>query len=161
MECERVTKVILKPEILRIGFLADYDCEIGFVPYHFPYQKAPWESDDRSVSVPKTSGSLWFRIYPTGTNSLVAQATFAADSCVVRCDSIEVAPPHRRKGIANQAYLLAACAFDAPVIPSGEQSELSRLFWQNRTFILWRSSDISLHNCTGSAVIDDEKRKSI
>lgn len=128
-----MVKSIQHPEIRQGAFLEDYGCEIALIPQGFPYQQAPWDSDDRSISVPNTSGSLWFRVYPRSGQMPIAAATFAADAAVVRCDSIEVEELHRRRGIAKHAYLLAACIFEAPVVPSSTQLPGGLLFWRNRT----------------------------
>jgi hypothetical protein len=130
-----MVKAIQHLELRRGDFLDDYECEVAFIPLGLPFHEAPWESDDRSISVANTSGSLWFRIYPKGSETPIAIATFAADADVVRCDSINVDEAHRRRGIANHAFWLAACFFEAPVVPSSTQLSGGQLFWHGRTSI--------------------------
>ena len=131
-----MVKAITEAAVWSGKLLGGYEFEVGLVPAGLPYQQAPWESDDRSIAVPNTSGSLWFRITPTGHETQVAIATFAADDAVVRCDTIDVELPHRRKGIADHVYRIAVCIFEAPVIPSGTQLPGGALFWQGRASII-------------------------
>lgn len=106
------------------------------LPPEFPYTQSKWENDDRSLAVPKTSGSAWFRVFEVGSETQIAYAFFAADSEVVRCDDVHVDSQHRLKGIANFLYCLAACIFEAPVVPSDRLLEDGKMFWKGRTEIV-------------------------
>ena len=91
--------------------------------------------DDRSVRVPCEAGTIWCTVQaPDGADG-VACATFAADSESVRCDTIDVTPEYRRKGIANALYDLASSVFGAAVIPSDLLTDDGRRFWGTRTKI--------------------------
>ena len=96
--------------------------------------------DDRSIAVPRESGSVWFRVWAKGER-LAATATFAADRNAVRCDGIDVEVPYRLKGIATVLYHLASRMFAAPVIPSDVQSEDARAFWGGRSEIRAEQAD--------------------
>lgn len=86
--------------------------------------------------MPNTSGSLWCRVHAGDTESVIAQATFAADGVAVRCDTIDVDAQHRCRGIANALYRFAACAFEAPVVPSDTVLDGGVAFWRGRTSIV-------------------------
>lgn len=112
-----------------------YTAYAELLPPRFPYDQSRWENDDRSLDVPNVSGSVWCRVFERGNESQIAYAFFAADADVVRCDDVHVDEPHRRKGIANFLYRLAAFLFEAPVVPSDRLLDDGEKFWHGRTEI--------------------------
>jgi GNAT superfamily N-acetyltransferase len=109
-----VARTDMHGEILDGGYMVDIEC----LPPDFPYHLSRWEYGDRGIAVPKTSRSVWCKVFVAADEIPVAHAVFAADAAVVRCDDVHVDRDHRRRGIADQLYQLAACLFNAPVVPS-------------------------------------------
>ena len=107
-----MTKPITEASELSGDLLEGYHLEAALVPPAYPYHLARWESDDRSISVAKTMGSMWCRVHAGDPDSFIAIATFAADDVAVRCDTIDVDAAHRCKGIATALYKVAACTFE-------------------------------------------------
>lgn len=131
-----MVKPISKPYSLCGDLSDDYRFEAAAIPAGLSHREAPWECDDRSVDVVNTSGSLWVRVFCDEQDTPIAVATFAADDEVVRCDTIDVNVEHRCRGIANALYHLAACLFEAPVVPSGNLLDGGEAFWRGRTSIV-------------------------
>lgn len=122
-------RIITKSSIVQCNLTANFGVQIARVPKGYDFRSTFWECDDRSIQVANTSGSVWMKVFEPHNKSPIAWATFAADHQVVRCDTIEVEYQHRRKGIATALYVIASCIFEAPVIPSDDLSQDSRLFW--------------------------------
>lgn len=112
-----------------------YEFEAILLPGNEGFNDGDWDCDEKSIDVPYSNGHLWLRVTICGSKDRVAWATFGCGSTTVQCDTIEVLDDFRRKGIASQLYQIAACAFSAPVIPTGKQSPLANLFWKNRSSI--------------------------
>lgn len=93
--------------------------------------------DDRSIAVDKTMGSVWIDVVDPADDAIVATAVFAADAQAARCDTVDVMPPYREKGVATALYKVASRVFDAPVVPSGLLSDEAKLFWGAKTQISW------------------------
>lgn len=93
--------------------------------------------DDRSIDVDKTMGSVWIDVVDPADDAMVATAVFAADARVVRCDTVDVMPAYREKGVATALYKIASHVFDAPVVPSGLLSDEAKLFWGAKRQISW------------------------
>ena len=102
------------------------------LPPKFCYLVSPWETDDRSIGVPKTSGSLWLNVFERAEKPPVAYAVFAGDSQNVRCDDIHVDRNLRRQGLASFLYKVAADFFEAIIIPSNTQLPGGQSFWKNQ-----------------------------
>ena len=105
------------------------------LPPNFPYWESAWENDDRAIDVVNTSGSVWCRVWESGKDVQIAYAIFAADADVVRCNDVHVDAGHRRRGIADYLYHLAACIFAASVVPSSRLLADGEKFWSGRTSI--------------------------
>jgi hypothetical protein len=91
--------------------------------------------DDRSIEVPKSHGSLWCDVQLKSDGSFVGKAVFAADDEVARCDTVDVMPEYRRRGLAAALYQLAADIFEVPVVPTDLRSDDAIAFWGERTEI--------------------------
>jgi GNAT superfamily N-acetyltransferase len=90
--------------------------------------------DSRSIDVPKSNGSIWFRVYTLEIEKVfVAHATFAASAETVQCDTISVMEKYRRQGVATVLYDLAAEVFEGEVVPSNNLTEEAIRFWENRS----------------------------
>jgi len=113
-----------------------YNVDVECLPPNFPYTESRWEYDDREIAVPKSFGSMWCKVFEPANEIPVAHAVFAADDTAVRCDSVHVDAVHRRRGIADQLYQLAACLFDATVVPSDRLLDDGELFWEGRSEIV-------------------------
>lgn len=110
-----------------------YDLECVVVPANFDVgDPRIHDYDPRSISIPQTSGAVWFRVLEAGTDRYIGHATFAADEFAIRCDTIDVSSSHRRKGIATALYDYVEDIFDALTQPSELRSEEARLFWDKR-----------------------------
>ena len=127
---------VTKFETVRIAFPGrpDLKIHISAVPpdlstNHFARDFA----DDRSICVPKTSGSVWFNVFMVGSGNPIASAVFACDSSVVRCDTVEVVPDCQRQGIASALYHQASAIFDAPNAPSDNLTSDGHAFWNARS----------------------------
>jgi hypothetical protein len=131
-----MVKAIVEAVVLSGPLFDDYRIEVAQVPSGLSYLEAPWDCDDRSVKLPKSSGTLWFRVFVGDSETVIAHAVFAADNAVARCNSIDVDERHRRREIASHLYRCAACFFDAPVVPSGTTLPGGKLFWGSRTSII-------------------------
>lgn len=94
--------------------------------------------DDRSIAVDKTMGSVWIDVVDYVGGAMVATAVFAADAQAVRCDTVDVMPLYRRKGVATALYKIASRSFAAAVVPTDNLSEDAKRFWGTRSRIRWR-----------------------
>jgi hypothetical protein len=88
--------------------------------------------DDRSVDLPKSWGTIWFRVRDTTCGGHIGHATFAASPLSVICDTIHIDDDHRRRGIATQLYDLAEKVFAVPAVPSHILSDEAEAFWAKR-----------------------------
>lgn len=121
-------------ETLPNGFLAT----VTRIPFGLATQDPLREfHDDRSIDVAKTMGSIWLHVEDPATGAMVACAVYAADPLVVRCDTVDVLPGYRRKGVATALYRIASREFAAPVVPSPLLSDDAREFWKGKTQISW------------------------
>ena len=112
--------------------LPGYDLECVVVPANFDVgDPRIHDYDPRSIAVPQTSGAVWFRVLVAGMDRYIGHATFAADEIAVRCDTIDISPSHKRKGIATALYDYVEEIFDALTQPSELRTEQARLFWDN------------------------------
>ncbi|MCB2402263.1 MULTISPECIES: GNAT family N-acetyltransferase [Rhizobium/Agrobacterium group] len=110
-----------------------YDLECVVVPANFDVgDPRIHDYDPRSIAVSQTSGAVWFRVLEARTDRYIGHATFAADEIAVRCDTIDISPSHKRKGIATALYDYVEDIFDALTQPSELRTEEARLFWDNR-----------------------------
>ncbi|WP_159983711.1 MULTISPECIES: hypothetical protein [unclassified Novosphingobium] len=123
------------PEVVEVHLFNDFVAQIALVPPGLPFDEAPWECDDRSITSEKSSGSLWFKVFRGDDLTPVGIAVFAANDSEVQCDNIEIDCLYRCKGLAKELYRLAACIFDAPVVPSKTLLDGGEKFWENRTAI--------------------------
>jgi hypothetical protein len=115
------------------------------VPCNLPTQREVRElCDDRTIVVPLSSGSIWFDVFDTPSRDSIAQAVFAADDDLVRCDSIYVAEGHEERGIADRLHRLASRVFDAPVVPDEYLTEEEQRFWGDRTSIMYNAEACSV-----------------
>jgi hypothetical protein len=98
------------------------------------------ECDDRSVTVPKSHGTVSFEVFTIDSSQFVGQGVFAADHVAVQCDTIEVGIPFRRQGIGSWMYLQASKIFAAPVHPSANLSNVALAFWGGRKSISYNTA---------------------
>lgn len=133
-----MTSPILTYEQSQEALLDDFVVTISRIPLGLETQNRIREAyDDRSIHVDNTTGSIWFHVEVRSTREVTAIAVFAADSLVVRCDTIEVMPKYRRRGVATALYRIASREFAAPVVPSGVLSSEASAFWGENTQISW------------------------
>lgn len=130
-----MVKKISTLDIVHRRLFNNYVVKIATPPFGTSYRLMPWDSDERTIDVPRTSGSIWFWVFLNGDPIHIATATFAADDLVVRCDAIHVAKLHRRKGIATKLYRLASSIFQAKIVPSDVLQEDGIRFWRGRSAI--------------------------
>lgn len=111
-----------------------YRCDCVEVPHGTDWYQTPWECDDRSIDVPKSSGSIWFRVFFDEDTTWIASAIFAADDEFARCDDVNVDPGHQRRGIATFLYALASIIFEARVIRSDSILKDGEKLWEGKDF---------------------------
>ncbi|MEL7831333.1 hypothetical protein AAG604_04145 [Citromicrobium bathyomarinum] len=115
-----------------------YAAIVTLIPAGLDSQDPLREShDDRSIDIDKTMGSVWIDVVNPADDAMIAMAVFAADAQAVRCDTVNVMPPYRKKAVATALYKIASRVFDAPVVPSGLLSDEAQMFWGVKTQIRW------------------------
>ena len=133
-----VTRAITSIRRLKETLPQGYSAVVTLVPASLDAQHPLREEhDDRAIDVDVTMGSVWIHVVNPADNAFVATAVFGADARAVRCDTIEVMPIYRLKGVATALYKIASRSFAAPVVPSGNLSNDAKRFWGTNTRIRW------------------------
>lgn len=129
----RVVAGIDVPRIVHFDLDNGYVVKIAFVPYGLPDDHA-WRGlyDDRLIAVPAMAGSVWMTLFTAEDQRCAGAATFAADALAVRCDTITIGLPFRRRGLASRLYELAGSLFEASVVPGALLSADAIAFWRAR-----------------------------
>ena len=105
------------------------------IPTGQSYWSRGRDCDVASVIVPSDSGHLWLWVNACPDHALVAWAVFGAGASSVQCCDVQVDEEVRERRIATALYRLAACLFEAAVVPTAMRSALSVKFWDGRSAI--------------------------